>query len=155
MKDRVHYLTREGLEKVQQELEYLCAVKRAEISERLGFAIQQGDITENADYEVAKQEQAYNEGRIKDLEEILRHAKIIEGKIPTDYVDVGNQVTVIEAGFPPETYTIVGPAEASPADGRISHESPVGSALLGKRVGDIVRVTTPSGELELTIAAIG
>jgi transcription elongation factor GreA len=154
MKDRVHYLTPEGLEKVQQELEYLSAVKRVEISERLGFAIQQGDITENADYEVAKQEQAYNEGRIKDLQEILRHAKIIEGKIPTDHVDVGNQVTVIEEGFPPETYTIVGPAEAAPADGRISHESPVGSALLGRRVGDTVRVTTPSGELELTIAAI-
>jgi transcription elongation factor GreA len=153
MKDRVHYLTPEGLEKVRQELEHL-STKRIEISERLGFAIQQGDISENADYEVAKQEQAYNEGRIKDLEEILRHAKIIEGKIPTDYVDVGNQVTVIEEGFPPETYIIVGPAEASPADGRISHESPVGSALLGRRVGDTVHVTTPSGELELTIAAI-
>jgi transcription elongation factor GreA len=154
MKDRVHYLTPEGLERVQQELAYLSTVKRVEISERLGFAIQQGDISENADYEVAKQEQAYNEGRIKDLEEILRHAKIIEGIISTDYVDVGNQVTVVEEGFPPETYTIVGPAEASPADGRISHESPVGSALLGRRVGDIVRITTPSGELELTIAAI-
>lgn len=154
MKDRVHYLTPEGLEKVRKELELLSTVKRTEIAERLGFAIQQGDISENADYEVAKQEQAYNEGRIKDLEEILRHAKIIEGRIPTDHVDVGNQVTVVEQGLPPETYTIVGPAEASPAEGLISHESPVGSALLGRRVGDKVRVVTPSGDLELTISAI-
>ncbi len=154
MKDRVHYLTPEGLEKVRKELELLSTVKRTEIAERLGFAIQQGDISENADYEVAKQEQAYNEGRIKDLEEILRHAKIIEGRIPTDHVDVGNQVTVVEQGLPPETYTIVGPAEASPAEGLISHESPVGSALLGRRVGDKVRVATPSGDLELTISAI-
>lgn len=155
MRDRVHYLTPDGLEKVRKELDVLTTIKRNEIAERLGFAIQQGDISENADYEVAKQEQAYNEGRIKDLEEILRNAKIIEGGIPTDHVDVGNQVTVVEEGFPPETYTIVGPAEASPAEGLISHESPVGSALLGRRVGDTVRVVTPSGELQLTISAIG
>ena len=118
MKDRVHYLTPEGMQKVQKDLEYCSTVKRTEIAERLGFAIQQGDISENADYEVAKQEQAFNEGKIKDLEAVLRHAKIIEENVPTDTVGVGNHVTVVEEGFPPETYTIVGPTEASPANGR-------------------------------------
>ena len=155
MKDRIHYLTPDGLKKVNQELEYLSTVKRTEIAERLGFAIQQGDISENADYEVAKQEQAFNEGRIKDLEAILRHAKIIEDNIPTDEVGVGNQVTVVEEGFPPETYTIVGPTEAYPENGRISHESPVGSALLGRHVGDVVEISTPAGIRALTVSAIG
>jgi transcription elongation factor GreA len=155
MKDRTHYLTPEGLEKVNRELEYLSTVKRSEIAERLGFAIQQGDISENADYEVAKQEQAFNEGKIKDLEAVLRHARIIESDIPTDEVRVGNRVTVVEEGFPPETYTIVGPTEAAPEKGRISHESPVGSALLGKRVGDTIAIKTPAGELALTVSAIG
>jgi len=132
----------------------LSTVKRIEIAERLGFAIQQGDISENADYEVAKQEQAFNEGRIKDLEAILRQAQIIEENIPTDEIGVGNRVTVVEEGFSPETFTIVGPVEASPAKGLISHESPVGAALLGKRVGDRVQVKTPAGELELTVTTI-
>lgn len=154
MKDRVHYLTPEGMQKVHKDLEYCSTVKRTEIAERLGFAIQQGDISENADYEVAKQEQAFNEGKIKDLEAVLRHAKIIEENVPTDTVGVGNRVTVVEEGFPPETYTIVGPTEASPANGRISHESPVGAALIGKQVGETIQVETPAGELALTISQI-
>jgi transcription elongation factor GreA len=154
MIDRVHYLTPEGLQKVKDELEHLRTVKRFEIAERLSFAIQQGDISENADYEVAKQEQAFNEGRIGDLEAILRHAKIIEEVTTTDEVGIGNRVTVTEDGCPPETYTIVGPAEAQPENGRISYESPVGAALLGKRRGDIARVKTPAGDLELEITAI-
>jgi transcription elongation factor GreA len=154
MIDRVHYLTPEGLKKVKDELEHLRTVKRNEIAERLTFAIQQGDISENADYEVAKQEQAFNEGRIADLEAILRHAKVIQEVSTTDEVGIGNRVTVAEDGFEPETYSIVGPAEAQPELGRISYESPVGAALLGKRVGDIARVKTPAGALELTITAI-
>jgi transcription elongation factor GreA len=142
------------MQKVHKDLEYCSTVKRTEIAERLGFAIQQGDISENADYEVAKQEQAFNEGKIKDLEAVLRHAKIIEENVPTDTVGVGNRVTVVEEGFPPETYTIVGPTEASPANGRISHESPVGAALIGKQVGETIQVETPAGELALTIAQI-
>jgi len=154
MKDRVHYLTPEGMQKVQKELEYFSTVKRMEIAERLGFAIQQGDISENADYEVAKQDQAFVEGKIKDLEAILRHAEIIKENVPTDAVGVGNHVTVVEEGFPPETYTIVGPTEASPTNGRISHESPVGAALIGKQVGEIIQIKTPAGELALTISEI-
>lgn len=154
MSDRIHYLTPEGLQKVQNEVEFLSTVKRMEIAERLGFAIQQGDISENADYEVAKQEQAFNEGRIKDLEAVLRHAQIIASDVPTDEVGVGNKVTVVEEGYAPETYTIVGPTEASPENGRISHESPVGSALLGRRVGDTVEIAIPAGVLALTVSAI-
>lgn len=154
MIDRVHYLTPEGLQKVTNELEHLRTVKRREIAERLAFAIQQGDISENADYEVAKQEQAFNEGRVADLEEILRHAQVIQEVSTTDEVGIGNRVTVAEEGFPPETYTIVGPAEAQPENGRISYESPVGAALLGKRRGDIARVKTPAGVLELRVTAI-
>ncbi len=154
MKDRIHYLTPEGMQKVQKELAYCSTVKRIEIAERLSFAIQQGDISENADYEVAKQEQAFNEGKIKDLEAVLRHAEIIKENVPTDAVGVGNHVTVVEEGFPPETYKIVGPTEASPANGRISHESPVGAALIGKQVGETIQVKTPAGELALTISEI-
>lgn len=154
MKDRVHYLTPDGLLKVRDELEYLTRVKRIEIAERLSFAIQQGDISENADYEVAKQEQAFNEGKIKELETVLRQAKIIENHAPTGEVQVGNRVTVSEADSPPEAYTIVGPTEASPENGLISHESPVGAALLGKRIGDTVQIKTPAGEINLTISAI-
>lgn len=154
MKDRIHYLTPEGRAKVRQELEFLTTVKRREIAERLEFAIKQGDISENADYDVAKQDQALIEGRIKELENILLTAKIIENTPITGEVQVGSQVTVHEEGFPPETYTIVGPTEAMPANGLISHESPVGAALLGKRVGDVALVHTPGGTLELVITDI-
>ena len=151
MKDRINYLTPEGLDKVRQELQVLTTVKRREIAERLEFAIKQGDISENADYEVAKQDQALIEGRIKELENIVLTAKIIENTPVTGEVQVGSRVTVLEDGFPPETYTIVGPTEAEPANGRISHESPVGAALLGKRVGDVAQVQTPGGTVELVI----
>ncbi len=154
MKDRVHYLTPDGLLKVQKELEYLSSVKRFEIAERLSFAMEQGDISENADYEVDKQDQAFKEGKIKDLGTVLRQARIIENNVPTGEVQVGSRVTVTEADSPPEVYTIVGPTEASPENGLISHESPVGAALLGRRIGDTVQIITPAGELDLTISAI-
>ena len=154
MKDRIHYLTPEGLAKVRQELEILTQVKRREIAERLEFAIKQGDISENADYEVAKQDQAFIEGKISELEDIVLRAEIIEKKPVTGEVQVGSLVTVREDGYPPETYTIVGPTEAEPSNGRISHESPVGAALLGKRVGDVAKIATPSGELDLEITEI-
>ncbi len=154
MHDRVHYLTPDGLKKVREELEHLTTVKRLEIAERLSFAIQQGDISENADYEVAKEEQAFYEIRIKDLESILRRARIIEDDLPNDEVQVGNRVTIMEPGFEPETYHIVGSPEAAPETGRISYESPVGAALIGRRVGDTVSVETPAGELALKIVEI-
>ncbi len=154
MMDRVHYLTPDGLQKVQDELESLSTERRTAIAERLAAAIQQGDISENADYEVAKQDQGFNEGRIKDLQAILRRAKIIGDNLPTGEIQVGSQVTVTEDGTLPEVFNIVGPTEASPANGRISHESPVGAALLGRKVGETVQIETPAGSLELTIVAI-
>jgi transcription elongation factor GreA len=156
MSDRnVVYVTKEGLENMQAELEHLIEVKRPEISERLQTAIAQGDLSENADYDYAKQEQAFLEGRIKDLEDALRRAKIIENKKPGDRVRVGSTVTIVENGYDDEeTYRIVGAQEADPANGFISNESPIGRALLGAKKGQIVAVETPSGGLELTIKQI-
>lgn len=154
MDDQIHYLTREGLEKVKKELEFLTKFKRQEIADRLEFAIKQGDISENADYEIAREDMGFNEGRISELENIIINAKLITNNALKDTIQVGSRVTVCEQGFPPETYTIVGPTEASPADGLISNKSPVGSALLGKRVGDIARISTPNGQIEMEITAI-
>lgn len=151
----VVYVTKEGLEKMQAELEHLIEEKRPEISERLQTAIAQGDLSENADYDYAKQEQAFLEGRIKDLEDALRRAKIIEDKEPGDRVRVGSTVTIVENGYDDEeTYRIVGAQEADPTNGFISNESPIGRALLGAKKGQIVTVETPSGGLELTIKQI-
>lgn len=153
--ENVVYVTKEGLEDMKQELEYLKTVKRAEVSERLERAISQGDISENADYDYAKQEQAFLEGRIMDLEDSLRRAKLIEEGGGVDSVRVGSTVTVAENGYDEkETYRIVGVHEASPADGLISNESPLGKALLGAKVGDVVEVKTPGGGMEFRIQEI-
>jgi transcription elongation factor GreA len=154
MKERVHYLTPDGLDRAKEELALLTTVKRREIADRLQFAIQQGDITENADYEVAKQDQAMIEGRIKHLEDLIIGAQIIQYHRASDMVEVGCRVTVSEEGEPAETYTIVGPSESAPDNGLISHESPVGAALLGKRVGDVATVVTPGGQFCLTVLEI-
>ncbi|HZD10438.1 MAG TPA: transcription elongation factor GreA [Candidatus Binatia bacterium] len=151
----VVYVTKDGLEKMQEELEYLTKVKRPEISERLQAAIAQGDLSENADYSYAKQEQAFMEGRIKDLEDALRRAKIIKDGGSGDQVRVGSTVTIVEDGFDEEeTYRIVGAQEADPTNGYISNESPIGRALLGAKTGQVVTVETPSGGLELKIKSI-
>ena len=149
------YITEEGLEKIKEELNHLKEVKRLEISDRLEAAIAQGDLSENADYHYAKQEQAFMEGRIKDLEDTLRRAKVIEDGGPSDTVRVGSTVTIVEDGMgETETYRIVGVEEASPGDGFISNESPIGRALLGGRVGETVTVETPAGGIDLKIKAI-
>ncbi len=149
------YLTEEGLQKIKEELAYLKEEKRPEISQKLEAAIAQGDLSENADYAYAKQEQAFMEGRILDLEDMLRRAKLIEDNGPADAVRVGSTVTVQEDGYDePETYRIVGGHEADPANGFISNESPFGRALLGKRINQTVNVETPSGQLQLRIKAI-
>lgn len=151
----VVYVTEEGLQKMQEELEYLTTVKRPEISEQLQAAISQGDISENADYDYAKQEQAFLEGRIQELEDSLRRAKVIEEGGPADKVRVGSTVTIAENGHDKEeTYRIVGAQEADPANGYISNESPIGQALLGAKVGEVVTVETPNGGLELQIKTI-
>jgi transcription elongation factor GreA len=150
------YLTPEGLEKLRQELDHLVNEKRPALAERLHHAIQQGDLSENADYQTAKEEQAFLEGRIQELESMLLDAVIIEqGQGPKDEVGLGSRVTVIEEGEDePETYVIVGAAESDPTGGRISNESPIGKALLARKVGERVVVRVPVGEIVLKITAI-
>ncbi len=151
----VVYLTEEGLAKIKEELEFLTGEKREEISRKLEIAISQGDLKENADYHAAKEEQAFVEGRIKDLEDALRRAKIIEEDMPSDVVRVGSTVTVREEGYDEEeSYQIVGAPEADPSQGLISNESPIGQALLGAKKGQVVKALTPGGEIRLRILAI-
>lgn len=149
------YLTQEGLQKINEELAFLKKEKRVEISERLEVAISHGDLSENADYDYAKQEQAFVEGRIKDLEDSLRRAKVIDHDGRADKVRVGSVVTIVEEGFDEvETYTIIGVHETDPGNGRISNESPIGRALLEAKVGQTVTVLTPSGETRFRVTEI-
>lgn len=149
------YLTKEGAEKLRAELEQLKGPARDELAKRLRFAIQQGDLSENADYIQAKEEQGFLEGRIAELAEILGNVVLIEENAPRkDTVDVGSKVTIQEDNDPVETYFIVGPQEANPAIGRISHNSPIGQTLIGHREGDVVTATTPAGSLKLKIVKI-
>ncbi|MCX8025249.1 MAG: transcription elongation factor GreA [Thermanaerothrix sp.] len=151
----VHYLTAEGYQRMQQELEYLKTTVRQQLAQRLRAAIQQGDLSENADYIAAKEEQGFIEGRIQELEQVLRNAVIIDHtEKKANEVSIGHVVTVQEGNFPPETYHLVGPKEADPLNGRISHESPIGKALLGKKVGDEVIAETPGGTIRLKILKI-
>ena len=151
----IHYLTAEGQKRLQKELEELKGPRRQELSARLRSAIQQGDLSENADYIQAKEEQGFLEGRILELDSILQNVAIIdENKQHRDHVDVGAHITVQEDDFPPETYYLVGPKEANPVQNRISHESPIGKALMGHRVGEEVIAETPAGNLRLKILKI-
>lgn len=155
LEDNVLYVTKEGLQKIKEELEFLTTVKREELAAKLEAAIAQGDLSENADYHAAKEEQGFVEGRIRDLEDSLRRAKVIEENGPSDIVRVGSIVTVVEEGHDEaETYNIVGPHEADPSNGRISNESPFGRALLGARKGQVVSANTPAGEIRLRVRAI-
>jgi len=149
------YLTAEGMENLHRELAHLVNVKRPALAERLHKAIQQGDITENADYIAAKEEQGFLEGRIQQIEAMLRRAMIIQEDGPTDEIVLGSHVTIVEEGAEEaETFHIVGPAEADPANGKVSNESPLGRVLLGHQVGDVVTVDAPGGEIVFQIAAI-
>ncbi|MBK8987325.1 MAG: transcription elongation factor GreA [Chloroflexi bacterium] len=153
--ESVIYITEEGLTKIKEELAHLTTVRRDEISAKLQIAIAQGDLKENADYHAAKEEQGFNEMRIRDLEDSLRRAKIITDDGPRDRVRVGSKVTVVEVGYDePETYFIVGAHEANPAEGWISNESPIGSALLGAKKGQRVTALTPSGTITFEIQSI-
>jgi transcription elongation factor GreA len=150
------YLTAEGMDNLRQELDHLVNVEQPALAERLHKAIQQGDLSENADYITAKEEQGFLEGRIRQLEVTLRNAVIIQENGPTDEVSLGSHVTVIEEGKEePETFQIVGPAEADPTNGKVSNESPLGRALLGHRAGDTVTVEAPGGEIVFRIITIG
>ena len=146
-------LTKEGLEKLEKELDELRTTKRAEIAERIAYAKDFGDISENAEYEDAKNEQGMLEGRILVLENMIRNAVLIEGTAERGVVGVGSTVDVKDE-FGTQTFSIVGPAEVDVAKGRISMESPVGKALLGHAVGDSVMVQSPGGSREITIVKI-
>ena len=148
------YLTAEGASRLRAELEELKGPERQAIAKRLRDAIQMGDLSENADYHKAKEDQAFLEGRIQDLEYTLNNAQIAEDAGPRDVVRVGVTVIVQEEDFGPETYHMVGGKEADPRSGRISHDSPIGRALMDHRVGDVVEVETPGGKLQLKILQI-
>ena len=152
MQDKPVLLTQEGLEKLQRELDELRTDKRAEIAERIKYAKDFGEITENSEYEDAKNEQGMIEGRILTLERMVRNAVIIEAE-HDGVVQVGSVVTVKDE-FGSQTYTIVGPAEVDPATGKISMESPVGRALLSHKSGDSVQVQTPGGARTLKITKL-
>jgi len=147
------YLTLEGETRLKAELEELTGPRRQELAQRLRAAIQMGDLSENADYHKAKEDQAFLEGRIQEIEAVLRTAVIIEKK-HSDVVTVGCHVTVQEEGFDPETYYLVGAKEADPRNGRISNESPIGKALMDHKVGDVVEAETPGGRIKFKILKI-
>jgi transcription elongation factor GreA len=149
-----HHLTRAGEARLRQELLELIGPRREAIAKRLRSAIQMGDLSENADYHKAKEDQAFLEGRIHEIETVLRHAEIIEKSADKTVVSLGSHVTIQEEGMEPETYHLVGPQEADPRGGRISHESPIGQALLDCKVGDVANVTTPAGVIKLKILRI-
>lgn len=155
-KDKVVYLTREGYAKLREELEWRENVRRLEIARQIAAAKAEGDIAENAGYDEAKYQAGMNEGRILELREKLKYAVIIDkDNGPADVVDLGRTVTIRDLEFgDEEVYAIVGSTEADPSNGRISNNSPMGSALLGKRVGDIVTVKTPGGEFSYQILRI-
>ncbi len=152
----VVYLTQEGYTALEEELEYLKSVRRQEVAERLHNALGEGELIENAELEIARSEQAFVEGRILDLEESLRKAHIIaKSGVDTDTVGIGNTVKVKEDGAATdEEYFVVGSSEADPKNGRISNESPLGKALIGKRVGDKAVVRAPDGDLVFEIITI-
>jgi transcription elongation factor GreA len=151
----VSYLTAEGAEKLQKELTELKGPRRDALAVRLRFAIQQGDLSENADYIQAKEEQGFLEGRIHELDSILKNVVIIEkNKDNLEQVNIGSHITIQEEDFDPETWYLVGPNEADPKNGKISHESPIGKALVGHKPGDTVEVTTPAGKIHLKILKI-
>jgi len=150
-----NYLTQEGFEKLQQELEYLRTIKRQEVAERLREASDGEDLIENAEYEAAKNEQAFVEGRIQELEVLLATAKIIPEQTFADFIQIGSTVTIQEEGSEDkETLVIVGAAEAHPGEGRISHESPLGKALIGRKEGDLVTVEAPDGKYKVKIIKV-
>jgi transcription elongation factor GreA len=151
---QTNYLTAEGEQKLKAELEELKGPRREELSKRLRSAIQMGDLSENADYHKAKEDQGFLEGRIQEIEAILRNAVIIEKTQNKGVVSIGAHVTIQEAGFDPETYHLVGPTEADPRKGKISNESPIGLALIDKKVGDTAEAETPGGKIKFKILKI-
>ena len=156
MEEKEVILTQEGYDKIEQELEHLRTVTRAEIAERIKVALGFGDLSENSEYDEAKNAQAANEIKIAELEEKIKYAKIIdESEIDTEVVQVGNIVKVLDMEFDETVeYTIVGSTEGDVVSNKISNESPIGMALLGKKRNDVVEVQAPVGIIKLKILSI-
>ena len=152
MSDKPVLLTAEGRAEIETEYNQLVNVKRLEIAEQLGSAADDGDLSENAAYDHAKEQQALLEGRIASLAHTLRHAVVIESAV-SEVVQVGSTVTIEDAGYR-DTYVILGPLEAAPSKGRISNESPMGKALINHRAGDVVDVYAPAGLLKIHIVSV-
>ena len=149
------YVTPEGLQKLKEELEWRENVRRKEIADQLAAAKAEGDLSENAGYDEAKYQAGMNEGRILELKQKIKNAVIIESAGASDTVQLGSTVTIKDLEFgDEEVYTIVGSTESDPGNGRISHKSPMGEALMGHAVGDRVKVNTPGGELTFEILRI-
>jgi len=147
------YVTADGLKKMQAELEELRTTKRAEVAERIHAAMEFGDFTENSELEQAKNDQAFLEGRIMTLEQMIKNAQVIDENTHHEQVEVGSHVMVESEGSR-EQYVIVGSAEAAPGEGKISNESPVGRALLGHKAGETVKLSVPAGTVEMKILAV-
>ena len=147
------YLTPEGAAKLKAELAELTGPRRTELAQRLRSAIQMGDLSENADYHKAKEDQGFLEGRIQEIEAVLRTAVIVE-KTHSDVVIVGSRVTVQEDNYDPEVYDVVGVKEADPRKNKISNESPIGSALMDHKAGDVVEAETPDGKIRFKILKV-
>ena len=150
------YLTQSGLDALQEELDYLVGERRQQIAQQIAEAKAEGDLRENAGYDEAKNAQAFVEGRIRELKVKIHNAQIIdETQTPDDQVALGRSVVVRENGYDDEEiYTIVGSTETDPSNGRISNESPIGKALIGRSAGDVVRVEAPAGEIEFQIVRV-
>jgi transcription elongation factor GreA len=147
------YISRDGLEKLRKELEEMVSVRRPEIAQRIHDAKEHGDLSENAEYEDAKNEQAFVEGRIQTLEALIKNATIIDEHHTNDHVQIGSTVKV-DGPDGAQSFMIVGSTEAKPTEGRISNESPVGRALLGRKKGDTIKVQVPAGDIAYKIVAI-
>lgn len=147
------YLTPEGAAKLKAELAELTGPRREELAQRLRSAIQMGDLSENADYHKAKEDQGFLEGRIQEIEAVLRTAIIVE-KAQSDVVVVGSRVTVQEDNYDPEAYYVVGAKEADPRNSKISNESPIGRALMGHKAGEVVEAETPDGKIRFKILKV-
>ncbi len=154
MENKEIYLTSEGALKLQEELKELTGPRRVDIAKRLREAISMGDLKENADYIVAKEDQAFLEGKIAEIQQILKIAIIVEGNGSNEQVNIGSTVVVIIDGDAPQTYKLVGIKEADPRNGKISNESPIGSSLMGRRAGDTATAETPGGDLIMKIQEI-
>lgn len=154
MVEQLAFLTHAGHQKLEQELKYLRTIRRQQIARRLHQALAEGDILENAELEDARNEQAFVEGRILELERILSNAVIIEEGVSRETVGLGSRVTIVEGDEPAEVYHIVGSTEADPAKGLISNQSPLGRALMGRRAGEEAQVDAPDGTLVFKIVEI-